>query len=349
VLVGPVTLVHLWPFVSDALDGSTYRDVFHQPYASWYPDLPTPAYVAVLCGGVVAACAMTVGLFTRAATVATFAVVAYNLALSTTHFHNNRAYLVIVLGILAITPTGGELSFDAWWSSRRVGRRPVETASAAWPLLLLRFECSVVYGASGVSKLVDPDWFGGTVTWGRIVNGESQLRASPLPEWFVDGLLERSLHTGVAKVIVLTEIFIAVALWVPRLRLMAVWVAIVFHAMIEVSASVQVFSYLAVTVLLVWATPSTRDRAIRIDPTSSVHLRAVRIVRVFDWLARFRVEHGRPGDLLVVIDRDGRVRSGGPAAVLIASRLPLCAWFALPLTLLPVARTGARNSLTSPP
>ena len=32
------------------------------------------------------------------ATATTFAIVAYNLFLSTTHFHNNRAYLVIVLG-----------------------------------------------------------------------------------------------------------------------------------------------------------------------------------------------------------------------------------------------------------
>ena len=64
---------------------------------------------------------MTVGLRTRLSTAAVFAVVAYNLFLSTTHVHNNRAYLLIVLAALAVTPCGRELSVDAWWR-RRSGR-----------------------------------------------------------------------------------------------------------------------------------------------------------------------------------------------------------------------------------
>ena len=50
---------------------------------------------------------MSLGVLTRLATATTFAIVAYNLFLSTTHFHNNRAYLVIVLGLLAVAPCGG--------------------------------------------------------------------------------------------------------------------------------------------------------------------------------------------------------------------------------------------------
>jgi len=57
---------------------------------------------------------MTIGLFTRIACTVTFGVVAYNLFLSTTHMHNNRAYLVVVLAILAVAPCGRELSVDAW-------------------------------------------------------------------------------------------------------------------------------------------------------------------------------------------------------------------------------------------
>src|SRR6185436_3113321 len=145
VLVGPIVLLHLQPFLSDALDGRIYSDAFYEPYASWYPELPEAVYVGLLCVGAVAAIAMSLGLLTRVATATTFAVVAYNLFLSTTHFHNNRAYLVIVLGLLAVAP--------------------VAQAGPAWPLWLLRFECAAVYGASGLSKLLDPDWFGGTVTW----------------------------------------------------------------------------------------------------------------------------------------------------------------------------------------
>jgi hypothetical protein len=131
---------------------------------------------------------------------------------------------------------------------------------AAWPLWLLRFECSLVYAASGFSKLFDADWFGGTVTWGRVVTGEAIVRASILPELAQDVLLDRSFHTFAAKFIVATELFIAGGLWWRRTRLAAVLVAIVFHISIEVAASVETFSYLAIVVLVVWADPDLRWR-----------------------------------------------------------------------------------------
>ena len=98
VLAGPVVLLHLQPFLSDALDGRIYSDAFYEPYAAWYPELPDALYVGLLWLAAVAAVAMSLGLLTRLATATTFAIVTYNLFLSTTHFHNNRAYLVIVLG-----------------------------------------------------------------------------------------------------------------------------------------------------------------------------------------------------------------------------------------------------------
>ena len=126
---------------------------------------------------------------------------------------------------------------------------------AGWPLWLLRFECSLVYGASGFSKLIDPDWFGGTVTWGRVVTQEAMVRASVMPEFVQDLVLDRSVHSVAAKVIVLTELFIAGGLWWRRTRPWAVVAAIGFHLTIEASASVQSFSYLGIAVLFVWADP----------------------------------------------------------------------------------------------
>jgi hypothetical protein len=340
VLTGPVVLLHLRPYLSDSLDGHTYRDAFHHPYAAWYPDLPEAAYVALLWLAAVAAVAMSVGVLTRLATATTFTIVAYNVFLSTTHFHNNRAYLLIVLGVLALAPTGRELSVDAWLR-RRQGRPARERSAPAWPLWLLRFECSAIYAASGLSKLVDPDWFGGTVTWQRVVRARDDLQA--LPDWAVSLLTDRAFHTGAAKFIVLTELFIAVALWSRRTRYAAVWVAVVFHVSIEASASVQVFSFLAIAVLVVWAVPSTRDRVLRIDPTDENQRRLAALVRGLDWLARFRVEQAKPGSRLEVVDRDGTEIRGGPAATLTLSRLPLPAWFALPALLLPPVRRARRR------
>ena len=347
VLVGPVTLLHLRPFVADALAGRIYRDAFYEPYASWYPELPRPLYGALLAVGVVAAVAMSVGFCTRVATGATFAVVAYNLFLSTTHVHSNRAYLLVVLAALAVAPCGRELSVDAWLRERR-GEPPLDPRAPAWPLWLLRFEAAVVYGASGVSKLVDPDWFGGTVTWHRVVQVRDRLDASPLPGWAVSLLADRSFHTVGAKLIVATELFIAIGLWWRATRYAAVWVAVCFHVAIEVSASVQVFSYLAIVALVIWAVPSTRDRVVTIDPANPRHRRLAGVIGPLDWLARFRVVDGPPGGPVSLTDRDGGVATGTAAVARVLSRLPLTAWFALPTLVLPAARPARRSPTSGP-
>jgi hypothetical protein len=329
IAVGPVTLLHLWPFLDAARHGRIYRDAFYEPYAAWYPELPRALYVALLWVGAAAAVLMTVGLLTRLATATTAVVVAYNLFLSTTHFHSNRAFLVIVLAGLAVAPLGRELSVDAWRRARR-GLAPLAAVGVAWPLWLLRFEASVVYGASGLSKLVDGDWFGGTVTWHRMVLSADRLAASALPDWAVTVLTTRAVHTYAAKVIVLTELFIALGLWWRATRYAAVWVAVCFHLAIEVSASVQVFSALAVAALLIWAVPSVEDRVLVLDPTDVRQRRLGRLVRHLDWLARFVVVDGPPGAPVRVTDRDGTLLSGVAAVVLALSRLPLTAWFVLP-------------------
>jgi membrane protein implicated in regulation of membrane protease activity len=343
VLAGPAVLLHLRPFLADGLDGRTYRDAFNEPYAAWYPELPDAVYLGLLWLAGAAAVAMSLGLLTRLATTTTFAIVAYNLFLSTTHFHNNRAYLVIVLGLLAVAPCGRELSVDAWLRRRR-RRPPIDLSAPGWPLWLLRFECAAIYGASGFSKLIDPDWFGGTVTWQRVARARDDLDA--WPDWAVSVLTDRSFHTGAAKFIVLTELFIAVGLWWRGTRYAAVWVAVAFHVSIEMSASVQVFSFLAVAVLVIWAVPSTRDRVLRIDPTAGRHRRLRALVRGLDWLARFRVEPAPPGSRIEVVDRDGTTFRGAPAAMLALSRLPLTAWFALPALLLPSVRRARRDERT---
>ena len=69
-------------------------------------------------------------------------------------------------------------------------------------------------------------------------------------------LLDRSFHTVAAKAVVLTELLIAACLWSPRTRRLAVAVAVTFHVMIELSAEVQIFSYLGLAVLFAWADPS---------------------------------------------------------------------------------------------
>ncbi len=254
ILVGAVAFVHLRPFIESALDGRTYQDYFHHSYVSWYPELPEKGYTALLVLGGVAAIAMCIGLWSHVATKVTFGVVAYHLFVSTTEMHNNRAYLFIILGLLALAPCGRSLSVDALLRKLR-GKPPFDQIAPAWPLWLLRFECSAIYAASGMSKLLDPDWFSGKVSWGRLIEKEANVRAA-LPNGIEDLVLNRDFHTFAAKLIIATELFIAGGLWWRRTRRLAIFVAVCFHIGIEFTARVQIFSYLGIAVLFIWADPA---------------------------------------------------------------------------------------------
>jgi hypothetical protein len=156
-------------------------------------------------------------------------------------------------------------------------------------------------------------------------------------------LTDRTFHTYAAKVIVLTELFLAVGLAFRATRYAAVWLAVVFHLAIEATSSVEVFSYLGIAALVIWAVPSTRDRVLRIDVTASRQRRFGATVRALDWLARFRVEPAPPGSRLEVLDRDHTSVCGAPAIAFALSRLPLTAWFALPVLLLPAVHRARRE------
>jgi hypothetical protein len=344
IAVAPLVVLHLQPFLDDLDAGRTWRDRYNLPYWSWYPEVSDGVYAVLLRGCVVAAVFLGLGLCTKVATRAVAAFVAYNLFLSLHHFHNNRAYLLILLVALAITPCGKVLSLDSLIARRRAGRAPgpSDDRAVCWPLWLLRFELTCVYLGSGGSKLLDPDWFGGTVTWERVQRVHDRIVAeSPAPMWVIDIVSARSFHTGFAKVVVLTELAVALGLWGRRTRLCAVLLAIGFHVSIQLTASVEVFSFAAIGALLVWAVPSTRDRVVIVrDPAA--HRALLAAIRCGDWLARFRVERrpGEAGAALEVVDRDGTVWTGAAASLLVLSRLPVVFPF-LGWTL-PFSRDGRR-------
>ena len=254
ILVGTLAFVHLRALAAEAFDGDTHHDRFHEPYVDALAAIPLGPYQLVMTIGAVAAIGMSFGIASRWSSTMTFGVVAFHLLISTTHVHNNRAYLATILLLIALAPNGRSWSIDRLLANRRPDPRAPET-TAGWPLWLLRFACATVYFASGCSKLIDPDWFGGTVTWGRVTLGEDDLRSSVLPDGLVDVIVDRTFHSFVAKAIVLTELFIALGLWWRRTRPWAVGVAIGFHLMIEVSSNVQLFSWLAIAVLVIWADP----------------------------------------------------------------------------------------------
>jgi hypothetical protein len=343
IAIGLITLIHLRPFLRQALAGQSYTDHFWVPFFRWWPELPDGVWFGMLWVGAAAAVLMTVGLCTRVASATAFLVVAINLLLSQTHFHHNTVFLAIVLFGLALLPSGRVLSLDAWLRRRR-GRPVLPDLVPLWPLWLMRGQISLVYLASGTSKLLDPDWVGGLVLWDRMVRNQHVLDPTPLPAWSIDILTSRWLFFILGPVIVGTELFIGLGLWFARTRLAAIWMAILFHIAIEISAHVQVFSYAGIVALAIWVTPVTRDRTIVLggDPGSARALGL--LVRAGDWFARFRIERAGPGaPSLKVVDRDGTERHGWSGAALLLSRLPLTFPLAAPF-LLPAGLRRLRSA-----
>ncbi len=340
--IGPIVLLHLRPFLSDARDGIIYSDFFTLPYWSWYPELPEGWYVGLLWSTALSAVLLSVGLWTRLAAWLTVAGVAYNLFLSQTHFHHNRAFLLILLVGLAVLPSGRTVSLDALRARRR-GESLSPLGGSRLALTVLRFSISLVYFASGFSKLIDPDWWGGTVTRLRIERNEGRLADAGLPDGVIDVLLDPGFQTAAAKVIVLTELFIAIGLLVPRLRKAAVWVAIPFHVSIELTAHVQVFSAAALAALVVWTDRPSHDRTVEAGPGWRP------VIRGLDWTGRFRTADGAAP----MVVRDGeRRRTGRDAGWFVASRLPPTFWFAAPVLLFRSLRpvlTPRKGRPPSPP
>ena len=220
-----------------------------------------------------------------------------------------------------------ELSLDARLARHRDSGGPAGDG-LLWPLWLLRFELASTYLASGTSKLLDPDWRGGIVTWDRVLQARPILDRSPLPTAFIELISREDVHWFFGKSAIALELFVGLGLWNRRTRLAAVWCALIFHVLVEVSAHVQVFSYLCLAALAIWAVPSARDRRVIVRAGARGSGRVLWIAQKLDWLARFEVDSTSAKDApaLLLIDRDGQRFTSGAALRRLLLRLPLTFW-----------------------
>ena len=264
-LFGVIVIVHFW---SDLTSERLPVERFHAPWWSWWP-VPGPAtYRLLLWVAVVAGVLMIVGVLARAATAAAFTLVLYLLMVDVGGFAHNRAFLTWMLFGLALLPDDRAWGVTAWLARRRGAA--LDTIGFTWPVVMLRVVASGVYLASGVTKLLDSAWRSGLVLWDRTIRFEHSIPAA------FDGrihelLTSRWFHRILSPVAIATELFLAVGLWFPRTRRLALAVAIAFHVSIEITARVQTFSYSALAALLIWLVPTGIESGSRpeADPVTS--------------------------------------------------------------------------------
>lgn len=332
--IGPIVLLHLKPFLQMVIAGEWYGQFFYDPWVSWFPEAPRELWQLVIVLAAVCGVLLSLGVRTRIIAPLTLALIAYNFFHSETYFRHNRQFLMLFLGGLSLMDSGRMYSVDAWLRRRRTAEPPAED-DRLWPLYLWRFLAAAPYFASGFSKLIDPDWWNGIVTMDRVNRYRWNAEQAGVPPEVMDFMSSAGFHEWFGKVAIFTELFICTALWFRKTRYAAIFVALCFHASIEVSAQVQVFSYLGMLGALIWVVPSVRDLKLelRVDRRAG---RAIRwLVRWLDWLARFDVRELRgEGPAVALTDRAGRRVEGSRAARVVLSRLPVLAPPLLP-TLFP--------------
>ncbi|MGC4090535.1 MAG: HTTM domain-containing protein [Polyangiaceae bacterium] len=309
-----------------------FGDSFHIPLLPEWALPSRQVYLGLLAVRALAAAAALLGVRARAGLFVASTIGLYLLCCDRLQYHNNR-YLLELLTLLAAF-TRCDRTF------RFVGENQPNALAPGYATFLLKAQLSLVYLASGGSKLLDPEWRGGQVLHVRYTRGLEIMaeRGQEVPAalqhlvsapWFAD---------VTSKAAIANELFLALGMWFPRTRAVALWLGVMFHFGIQVFARVEVFSFLMGAAYLLFAVPELGERRLRFDPAS--HGPLVRWLRRLDWLRRFEFEEVS-GASLEAVDRDGEARSGRGAYVLLARTLPLLFPLWLPLAL--VARRPRKN------
>jgi hypothetical protein len=285
-----------------------FGDLF---YWSWLPEalvVSRAGYAALSWLELAVGLVVIVGRGARPA-LAVFACAAlYLLLCDRLQYHHNRYALILFSGLCALTPCDRAL----------VVGRPA-APGPLWAQRLMQLQLSIIYLASGGTKLCDADWRSGLVLADRFHRYAYQALARGVPAELVRICSLPSVAEGLSKLAIATELGLAVALWAPPVRRLALWWGVLFHLTIEVTSSVQIFTWLTLLVYALFAHPAVRTRKLRYDPARPL---AARLVRALDWLLRYQLVP-EPGGPLAVVEADGRARTGVEAWALLAGTLPL--------------------------
>ncbi|WP_153392540.1 HTTM domain-containing protein [Ornithinicoccus halotolerans] len=235
----PIAVTRIMLAVAFAIIVVESSAVLHQIAAGrmTYPVLevipaPTPSAVLVYFAlGMSAALFLLVGLMPGFAAALASALAAWALLWDQQTYSSHHLLCALLLGYLAFARSGARLAASAKLRGGVRGDVPW------WPQLLMLTQVSVVYFFTALSK-INPVFLSGEPLAGWT--------------WFAG---PGWLFQGLAVVTVATELFLAVGLWVPRLRALAVVAGVGLHAGIVGSLADQnviLFGFALLTLSTYW-------------------------------------------------------------------------------------------------
>jgi hypothetical protein len=317
---GVLLLNEAWLATQQLRLAGFFGDYFHQPMLPEWLVVSEGSYRAILVAQWIAAVAIISGRAARPALAIAAALLVYVMLCDRLWFHHYRHTMAAFATLLAFTPCDQHLV---------LGRLPRPGPVPLWAAQAMKLQVSVMYLASGGSKLLDPDWRGGLMMRGMVANFARLVQSRGVPgDWVAS--LETPLGAGLlARGAIATELTLALALWWPPSRRLALWVEALFHLSISLMTPVLLFTAELLLVYLAFVTPDREARVLRYDP---VRDHVASLLEACDWLGRYRFEPLK-GAPLTVVDRDGAELRGLRAAACIFGTIPALfpAWPAIAL------------------
>lgn len=228
-----------------------FGDVFHWPILS-EALVPSRGVYAVVVGLQLALAALVLlGVRARDALLASAILGAYVLLCDRLEYHHNRYALYCYAALLALAPC--DRSF-------RVGRARGARIGPLWAARLAQVQVSIIYLASGGSKLLDADWRSGRVLLERWRLYAGQAVDAGVPSWLVERMARPDVTAALAAMAIATEVFLAFGLWSRRTRLFALAWGAGFHVVIETTSRVEGFTWLTLAAYLLFVNADDRAR-----------------------------------------------------------------------------------------
>ncbi len=298
-----------------------FGDHFHMPLIADRFVATRAFYTYMLVIRLVLAVIVTLGIQARPALFLSALMGLYVLLCDKLEFHHNRYALLLYALVLSFTPC------DKSW--RLIGRRiDSDQVGPMWGAWLGRLQVSIIYLASGGSKLLDSDWRDGTMIAMRFVRYGHQAIESGVPQWLMD-VLSSPIMTGlIAKGAIFSELFIAFGLQFARTRRVALWWGMIFHTLIESTSAVELFTYTTLVAYAFFVTPDVGARKFEFDGSRGSSKWAGRAIRWLDWFSRFDVsawpdENVAAKHSIVVTTREGKRVTGIDAWASVAEAIPI--------------------------
>jgi hypothetical protein len=336
VVVGLMVIRHFFRFIRSELERGYFGDAFYLPYFEWLQAPPWQVYVAVIALALFSASALVAGLWVRPMALLCFSSTTYHFLLNEIWYRHNRYFLVISLFFICLAPTRAAFARNLRSSQNR-------PANSKWVEFLLKAQMTLIYWASAWSKALDPAWSQGEVLARRKLGEHA---ASVVPDFIADTVqFAFSDHFVVSTGAIAIELALGVLLWVPATRRLAIWIGVLFHGFIEVSASVATFSYLTMATYFVFADLKPMQK-MWVVPTGNGQSKVVAwVLAALDWLMQVQVVSAEvPAPRF--FDGRGRSYTGAAARIMLFSNLPLLFPLFYPASLFVLARRRfGRDSL----